>query len=211
MGQVNVDPICVVIGRTRHKMVMAEIQEAAKQGARFLELRLDFLAKPPDFKRLLADKPCPFLATVRRPVDGGRWKGTEEARRMLLRQCIVGGFDWIDLEHDMIDNIPRFGKVQRINSYHNLEGVPPDLEKIHEAMCQQDADVVKLAVRALTPSDNVRVLDLLRAAPKPTVAFCMGDMGMPSRILGAKFGAPFTYAAFNPERGIAPGCLLFMK
>ena len=57
MSQVNdLDPICVVIGRTRHKMVQAEIQEAAKQGARFLELRLDFLAKLPDFKRLLLNK-----------------------------------------------------------------------------------------------------------------------------------------------------------
>ena len=29
----DVDRICVVIGRTRHKMMQAEIQEAAKQGA----------------------------------------------------------------------------------------------------------------------------------------------------------------------------------
>jgi 3-dehydroquinate dehydratase/shikimate dehydrogenase len=33
----------------------------------------------------------------------------------------------------------------------------------------------------------------------------MGDMGIPSRILGAKFGAPFTYVAFNAERRVAPG------
>jgi 3-dehydroquinate dehydratase/shikimate dehydrogenase len=37
------------------------------------------------------------------------------------------------------------------------------------------------------------------------VAFCSNDMGFPSRILQAKFGAPFTYAAFNKERNIAPG------
>src|SRR5207245_7641317 len=30
-------------------------------------------------------------------------------------------------------------------------------------------------------------------------------MSMPSRILGAKYGTPFTYAAFNEERGVAPG------
>ncbi len=202
---VSVDPICVVIGRTRHKMVMAEIQEAARQGAGFIELRLDFLAKPPDFKRLLDDKPCRILATVRRPVDGGRWPGTEDARKMLLRQAIVAGVDWIDLESDVISAIPRFGKVKRIVSYHNLQAVPADLEQIHEKMCKADADVVKIAVRAQTPSDNLRVLDLLKAPAKPTVAFCMGDMGFASRILGAKFGAPFTYAAFNPERGIAPG------
>ncbi len=74
-------------------------------------------------------------------------------------------------------------------------------------MCSQDADVLKVAVRAQHPKDDVRVLELLRHAPKPTVAFCMGDLGTSSRILGAKFGAPFTYAAFNKERGIAPGLM----
>src|SRR5262249_34452057 len=50
-----------------------------------------------------------------------------------------------------------------------------------------------------------RVMALLRNPRKPTVAFCVGDMGMPSRLLGAKFGMPWTYGAFNKERGIAPG------
>src|SRR5262249_46890451 len=197
--------VCVVIGRTRHKMVQVEIQEAAKRGAQMIELRLDFLAKAPDFKRLLNDKPCPMVATVRRPGDGGRWSGTEEARQMLLRQAVVGGFDWVDLETDVADTIRRFGKVKRIVSYHNLREVPADLEQIHAKMCQQDADVVKLAVIAHQPADNLRLLNLVKKAPRPTVAFCLGDLGLPSRILGAKYGAPFTYAAFNKERGLAPG------
>src|SRR5436309_13611241 len=92
--------ICVVIGRTRHRMMQIEIQEAAKRGAKFIELRLDFLARAPDFKRLLNEKPCPLIATVRRPVDGGRFAGTEEERLTLLRQAIVSGFDWVDLETD---------------------------------------------------------------------------------------------------------------
>src|SRR3954454_22109924 len=93
--------ICVVIGRTRHKIMQTEIQEAAKRGARLIELRLDFLAKAPDFKRLLANKPCPLIATVRRVADGGRWSGDEDARLMLLRQAIVAGFDYVDLETDI--------------------------------------------------------------------------------------------------------------
>ncbi len=209
MSALDVDPICVVIGRTRHRMVQVEIQEAAKQGARFIELRLDFLNKAPDFKRLLENKPCPLVATVRRPEDGGRWAGTEDARRMLLRQAIVAGFDWVDLETDVISHIPRYKDVKRIVSYHNMREVPKDLEKIHQTMCGQDADVVKLAVRAQHPNDNLRVLALLKNAPKPTVAFCMGDLGMPSRILAARYGAPFTYGAFNKERNIAPGMLSF--
>jgi 3-dehydroquinate dehydratase/shikimate dehydrogenase len=201
----DVDPICVVIGRTRHKMVQAEMQEAARRGAHLIEVRLDFLAKAPDFKRLLADKPCPVVATVRRPAEGGRWSGTEDARRMLLRQAIVSGFDWVDIETDVADAIPRFGAVRRIVSYHNLRETPEHLEKIHEDMCAQDADVVKLAVRAQRPADNLRVLALMKNAKRPTVALAMGDLGFPTRVLAAKYGAPFTYAAFNKERGIAPG------
>jgi 3-dehydroquinate dehydratase/shikimate dehydrogenase len=197
--------ICVVIGRTRHKMMQIEIQEAAKRGATLIELRLDFLAKAPDFKRLLAAKPCPMIATVRRPEDGGRWGGTEAERQTLLRQAIVAGFDWVDLETDIADTIRRFGKVKRIVSYHNLREIPDNLEKIYERMCAQDADVLKVAVSAHDPADNLRILDLVRKAPRPTVGLCMGDLGMPSRILGARYGAPFSYAAFNKERGIAPG------
>jgi 3-dehydroquinate dehydratase / shikimate dehydrogenase len=197
--------LCVVIGRTRHKMVQIEIQEAAKRGARLIELRLDFLAKAPDFKRILSNKPCPVVATVRRPADGGRWGGTEEARQTLLRQAIVAGFDWVDLETDIADVIRRFRDVKRIISYHNMREVPADLEQIHERICKQDGDVVKLAVRAQQPADNLRVLELIRKATKPTVALCMGDFGTPSRVLAGKYGAPFTYCAFNKERGIAPG------
>src|SRR5262245_28128237 len=197
--------ICVVIGRTRHKMVQIEIQEAAKRGARLIEVRLDFLAKAPDFKRLLAAKPCALLATVRRQQDGGRWNGTEAQRRMLLRQAIVAGFDWVDLETDAADEIRRFKDVKRIISYHNLREVPADLEKIYERMCGQDPDVVKIAVSAQRTSDNLRVLELLKHARKPTAAFCLGDIGFPSRILAGRYGAPFAYAAFNKERTIALG------
>jgi 3-dehydroquinate dehydratase/shikimate dehydrogenase len=83
--------------------------------------------------------------------------------------------------------------------------MPADLEGIYKKMCSQDADVVKLAVVAQSPADNLRVLDLLRNSPKPTVALCTGDLGLPSRILGPYFGTPFTYGAFNKERGVAPG------
>jgi 3-dehydroquinate dehydratase/shikimate dehydrogenase len=205
MTSTNDATICVVIGRTRHKMMQVEVQEAAKRGARLIELRLDFLAKAPDFKRLLTPKPCPIIATVRRAVDGGRWTRSEEERVMLLRQAIVSGFDWVDLETDIIDDIPRYKDVKRIVSYHNMRGIPDDLEGLHATMCGQDADVLKIAVMAHQPSDNLRVFELVRKSPKPLIGICTGDMGVPSRILSGLAGSPFTYAAFNKERGIAPG------
>jgi 3-dehydroquinate dehydratase/shikimate dehydrogenase len=200
------DRVCVVVGRTRHKMIEAEAREAVKRGSKFVELRLDFLAKAVDFKRLLPGKQCPWIATIRRPQDGGRWPGTEEERQMILRQAIVsGGFDWVDLETDVADTIRRFGPVKRVVSYHNMNETPADLEGIYERMLQQDADVYKVAVMALTPADNARILALQRTATKPTVAFCMGEIGFPTRFVALKFGAPWVYAAFNKERGVAPG------
>ncbi len=175
-----------------------------------IELRLDFLAKAPDFKRMLAAKPCEMVATVRRPIDGGRWPGSEEERLLLLRQAIVGGFDWIDLETDIAEKVGRYKDVKRIVSYHNLREVPHDLEAIHDRMCSQDADVVKVAVTAQSIFDNLRVIQLMHKAKKPTVAFCMGDLGWPSRILGGKYvrrslmrrstGSAASPRAFSPMR-----------
>jgi 3-dehydroquinate dehydratase/shikimate dehydrogenase len=190
-------------------MVQVEIQQAAKQGAKLIELRLDFLAKAPDFKRLLDGRPCPLIATFRRPIDGGRYGGTERERQTLLRQAIVAGFDYVDLETDIADTIRRFGKVRRIVSYHNLRETPDDLDDIYAQMCEQDPDIVKVAVTAQQPSDNLRVLRLMENAAKPTIAHCMGDLGTYSRLLGLRYGSPFTYGAFNKERTIAPGILSF--
>jgi 3-dehydroquinate dehydratase/shikimate dehydrogenase len=201
--------ICVVIGRSRHKMVLAEMQEAVKRGAQMIELRLDFISRTPDLKRLLSGKQCPLVATVRRPADGGRWSNTEEARIRLLKEAVLAGFDYVDLETDIAGNVRRFGKVQRIVSYHNTQEVPPDLEEIYAKMCKQDADVLKVCVAAQAPADNLRVLNLLKNAPKPTVAFCMGELGVPSRLLAAKFGAPFIYGAFNKDYRVAPGILSY--
>ena len=125
---------------------------------------------------------------------------------MLLKQCIVsGGFEWVDLETDIADKIRRFKSVKRIVSYHNLAEFPPDLEEIHARMNEQDADIVKIVVAAQSPADNIRMIELMKKSKRPTIAFCSGDLGFPSRILCLKYGAPFTYAAFNKERGVVPG------
>lgn len=201
--------ICVSIGRTRHKMMMMECQLAAEAGAELIELRLDFLSRAIDLKRLMANKSCPMMATIRRREDGGRWSKTEEERQMLMRLAIVGGFDWVDIETDIADKVRRFGSVKRVVSYHNPKEVPKNLEEIFEKMHHQDADVIKVAVRVDKPQDMWRVMRLMKHGKKPTISIAMGDYGVASRILGGKYGAPFTYAAFNKERGIAPGMFSF--
>jgi len=202
--------ICASIARTRHKMMIAEYQAASDQGADLVELRVDYLRRgEPDFSRLLKQKGCPVIIACRRPQDGGRFAGTEEQRLRILRTAIAMGVDYVDLELDIADEIPRFGKTKRIISYHNFETTPQNLEIIHAQMCKLDPDIIKMATLAERPSDNVRMLQLVRKSKVPMVGFCMGELGIPSRILAGKFGAPFTYAAFNKERRLAPGQLSF--
>lgn len=50
---------------------------------------------------------------------------------------------------------------------------------------------------------------MVKQAKLPTVGMCMGDIGTPSRILLARYNAPFTYATFHHERALAPGQLSF--
>jgi len=205
--------ICVAIGRSRHKHIMAEHQHLAEQGAKMVELRLDYVAGKVNIRRLLAERPegCQVIITCRRKEDGGKWQGTEEARQLLLREAIAEKVDWIDLEEDVAGQIRRFGPTKRIVSYHNFRKTPEDLRELHSRMAQLDPDVIKIATMANVPHDNVRVLEMMQESEIPTVGMCMGDIGTPSRILAAKFGAPFTYATFHHERTLAPGQLSFKQ
>ena len=201
--------ICVSIGRGRHKHVIAEHKHLVERGAQLVELRLDYINGTVNLKRLIGDRPCPVVITCRREKDGGKWSGTEDERVTLLRSAIAEGVEYIDLEEDIAGDIPRFGKTKRIVSFHDFSATPDDLEALHSRMASQDADVVKIACMGHSTADNLRCLNLMRCSDVPTVAICMGEIGTPSRILAARFGAPFTYATFHQERSLAPGQLSF--
>ncbi len=201
--------ICVSIGRTRHKMVLAEHRALAQRGAQLVELRLDWLSHTPDVSRLLDDRPTPVVITCRRSSDKGRWSGSEEQRQTVLRAAIVAGVEYVDIEDDIAQAIPRYGKTQRIVSHHNFDETPDDLEEIHKRMCDLDPDIVKLVTMANQPEDSLRLLKLVAESKTPTVGFCMGEIGLASRLLCGKYGSPFTYATFSSERTLAPGQLSF--
>lgn len=198
---------CVTVARRRHQMVLEEMAAAVRSGAGIIELRLDYLRSEPRFSDFLAKREVPLIATVRRRADGGQFQGSEEVRQRLLRSAIVAGFDYVDLEQDIADSIPRFGKTKRIVSFHDMEKMPDDLRELHRLMKAKDADIVKIAARANHITDNFELLDLVKNATVPTLGLAMGELGTASRVLGAKFGAPFTYAAMNPMRIPAPGML----
>ncbi len=189
--------------------MLAEFQELVKRGAQLVELRLDYVNSRLNMQRLLKDRPCPVIITCRREEDGGKFSGTEEERLVMLREAISLEVDYVDLEDDIADKIPRFGKTKRIISYHNFRHTPDNLKAIYDRLAALDADVVKITTMAQRPSDNLRMLELVSHNNLPIVGMCMGDIGTPSRILLARCGAPFTYATFHHERALAPGQLSY--
>lgn len=203
--------ICVSIGRGRHKMMIAEHQHLAEQGAELVELRLDYIRRAVNLKRLLNDRQCPVVATCRRRKEHGLWQGSESDRVMLLRAAIAEGVDYVDLEMDIAGKIPRYGNTQRIVSYHNFDETPANIEDIHHKISQLDPDIIKIATMANNPIDNIKLLRLCRDSEIPTTAFCMGDMGLISRVLCGRAGAPMTYATFSSDRKMAPGQLSFSE
>jgi 3-dehydroquinate dehydratase / shikimate dehydrogenase len=190
-------------------MVVAEHRALAERGAQLVELRLDWLANQPDLHVLLAERPTPVICTCRRAPEQGRWRGSEEQRQALLRAAIASGADYVDIEADIAGGIKRYGKTKRIISYHNFEETPEDLEEIHERLAKLDPDIVKIVTMANSPVDSVRMLRLVADAKVPTLGFCMGEMGLLSRVLCGRYGSPFTYCSFSSEREFAPGQISF--
>jgi len=203
--------ICVSLGRTRHKMMIAEHKALAERGAELVELRLDWLSHSPDLGRLLGDRPTPVVVTCRRARDKGLWRWSEEQRLMVLRSAIVSGAEYVDLEEDIAGSIRRFGPTKRIVSFHDFDKTPENIEQIHGRIEKLDPDIIKIVTMANSPLDNVRILKLAAGAQVPTIGFCMGEYGIPSRILAGRYGAPFTYATFHKDRTMAPGQLTFLE
>ncbi len=197
--------ICVTIGRGRHSSLAEEWKAAAAAGVDLVELRIDCLRREPDLKRILKERLTPIVFTVRRGADGGLWRGNEEKRQQLLREAIAAGVDYVDLEMDIAPKIRRFGKTKRIISYHDMKATPVEIADIAEDCEKLDPDIVKIATTASTLAEASRVLHLASVAKAPTIPIAMGEIGIFTRILAAKYGAPFTFAGFNPERVFAAG------
>ena len=201
--------ICVSIGRTRHKHIIAEHARLAELGAKLVELRVDYIGRSIDFGRLLNNRPTPVVVTCRRKEDGGRWAKSEDERQKVLRTAIVSGAEYVDLEEDIAGSIPRYGKTKRIVSLHDFEKTPADLEEIAARLASKDADIVKIATMATSFADTIRMLRLVEKAKVPTIGICMGEAGILTRILSCRFGSPFTVATTSANRKVAPGQLTF--
>jgi 3-dehydroquinate dehydratase/shikimate dehydrogenase len=171
--------------------------------ADLVELRLDSV-RDPDVEGALADRRTPVVVTCRPTWEGGGFVGSEEERRRILTRALSLGADWVDLEWggDFGPLIAERDGRNIVLSMHDFEQTPTDLDERCQAMRATGAAVVKIAVLSRSARDLVRLLELGRAQRgAPSVLVGMGPVGVPSRVLPARFGSQWTYAG----DAVAPG------
>ena len=175
----------------------------AVRGADLVELRLDGVADA-DVDGALAGRSCPVVVTCRPVREGGRFDGSEEERRRILQRAFELGADWVDLEWraGFGPLVARRRGRNVVLSVHDFEATPDDLESRYREMRATGAEVVKIAAYSRSAGDVVRLHRLGRVAgSEPAVLVGMGPIGVPTRLLPARFGSAWTYAG----DGVAPG------
>jgi 3-dehydroquinate dehydratase/shikimate dehydrogenase len=187
-----------VTGRTMADLV------AAREGVRradIVELRLDGV-EDLDVEAALAGRRLPAIVTCRPVWEGGRFAGSEEARKRILSAALEAGAEYVDIEWKAgFDDLVTAHAPRIVLSSHDFTGVPADLSQRARAMRQTGAGTIKLAVMAHRLSDTLPLLEI--GAAGNAVVVGMGAAGTPSRLLAARFGSRWSYAG----SALAPGQL----
>jgi 3-dehydroquinate dehydratase/shikimate dehydrogenase len=192
--------LCVTV--TAPTMAELRARRDAVSDADLVELRLDTV-RDPDVAGALEGRRLPVIVTCRPLWEGGAFEGTETERLGLLAEAHRRGAEYVDVEWraDATALLKATGGRRVILSTHDFTGVPTDLLARTGAMRSTGAEVIKVAVTAHALSDCLRLMPVTAGAERATVALAMGDFGLPTRILPARFGSAWTYAG---ERA-APG------
>ena len=206
--------ICIALGLPDPERLLEQARREAAQGERFLEFRLDYLPSPEqgiavirEFVRLYPD--ATVLATCRRHQNHGRFNGSIEEEFRILSAAIEAGARAVDVEIESAENalsrMDLLADAQVVVSYHNFEGTPA-LDAIMRRMLKVPAAAYKVVTTARKPSDNLKILALLKTHSKtPLVVLAMSEAGFPTRVLCTVMGGAFTYASPSTAEGTAAG------
>jgi len=189
--------ICISVTPTSRKLAKVDILNASRHGD-LIEVCLDKLVKTPDIGDLIRGFEKPILISCRRPEDGGHWEGTEEDRLQLLRNAIIAGPAYIELELDIADTIPPFGDVKRVVSINSITRPLGRIDDIFERAKNARADVVKFTWPTRTLDEAWPLLAAVSQRRElPVVGMGLGESSVTFSLLGRKFGSPWIYAALE--------------
>jgi len=208
--------VCVAVtGADAGEMV--EKAETLVRDNPFLEFRLDYLTKPglaiPKIKAFMESHPgTVVIATCRRTVAGGRFRGSMASELDILAKASAAGCQLLDVELQTASKSKPLqvqklrGRSALILSFHDFRGTKR-LDETLQKMLAVQADFYKIVSTATTLSDNVTMIKFLakESDKHSLIGICMGEQGIISRVLGVRAGSVFTFAALSPDEKTAPG------
>jgi len=180
------------------------------------ELRLDYLANInlQDLKSFFQQIQKPVIITLRSKAQGGKYSGSESKRLALIESIAALQPHFMDLEFDVPQAIAQKIKAispntKLIRSYHNFDETPDDLSILLESMQAPEFDFYKIVTTANSTIDSLRMLCFAKQYNQQyqLSAFCMGTLGLPSRVLGKIVNNHLHYASIDAEKSTAPGQL----
>jgi 3-dehydroquinate dehydratase / shikimate dehydrogenase len=196
---------------------MLERAESLVRDNPFLEFRLDYLAQPlaalPKIKNFIEIHPeGNFIATCRRAVNGGKFKGSVANQVAVLRKAAEVGFELADLELPSAQALKSkelqdlYDRIGLIISHHDFKATKK-LDDQLAAMRKYPADFYKVVSTATNLHDNVVMMKFIEAhsGEHEMVGLCMGEQGIISRVLGVRARSVFTFAAATRGEETAPG------
>jgi 3-dehydroquinate dehydratase/shikimate dehydrogenase len=171
-----------------------------------VEVRLDGVADL-DVAGALQGRTKPVVVTCRPEWEGGRFTGTEEERHRILAEALALGADYVDVEWVALhgSHEPRFADIvssaptRIVVSSHDFAGVPDDVTARARDMRSYGGAVIKVAVMPHALRDTLSLIPIARDGDAVVVG--MGDAGVPTRLLAARYGSRWSYAG----NGVAPG------
>ncbi len=199
--------LCVAIFASDPAQVRRDVAAAAEAGANSVELRLDRIAEQAIARSMVESCILPCILTCRPTSEGGESQLPDQERIAILSYAASGKARYIDLELETYRRSPKLYSwgIGTIFSTHDFNGRPERLYNIVKEMNEaSESNVNKIVWSARSIRDSLETFELIKSRQKPTIALCMGEAGLISRVLCKKFGAHLTYASLEGG-GTAPG------
>ena len=225
--------ICAVIPIRNLKGVGTSIKRAIESKSNFIEFRFDYIQNVKELnanmlkylKEFTPDN-ISLIFTFRDHREGGKLEIDSNQKDSIITKLFNAKPDYIDIEINSEDNLLRKvndlapdNNVKLIFSTHdfketkNLEKSIESIELFEKRLERLNfneellnGSVLKIIPTAIKFSDNFVPLDLCeyyRTKKKKIISFCMGNLGIFSRIFCLKAGAFLTYGSM--EEITAPG------
>ncbi|XP_014513091.1 bifunctional 3-dehydroquinate dehydratase/shikimate dehydrogenase, chloroplastic [Vigna radiata var. radiata] len=215
-GRRNSTLICGSTTAETVEGMVFEMVKAKELGADLVEARLDLLK---DFHPtqhlpfLINNRPLPILISYRPIWEGGKYEGDETKRQEALRLAIDLECEFVEVElkvaHEFYNGIgwKKAESVKMVVSSHNLENTPSveEIGNLAATIQASGADIVKITTTALDITDSARLLQLLLHSQVPMIGIAVGEKGILSRVLCAKFGGFLTFGSIEDGAVSSPG------